>query len=214
MTYSSSSSRQPFLFAAAVLMALAFAIGYAAGTGGVNLGSALSPEGAPAASEDGITVNFSPKGGCTERVVEEIEKAQQVIEMQAYSFTSEPITQALIDAHHRGVKITIVLDKSDLKDNSEQNAAQVAADRIPTYIDAKHSIAHNKIILIDGQTIITGSFNFTNQAEHSNAENLLVIHGRPKLYAGYDANFRLHLGHSEPFSASMAHEPSNERSFR
>jgi phosphatidylserine/phosphatidylglycerophosphate/cardiolipin synthase-like enzyme len=193
-------------------MALAFAIGYAAGSGGVNLGSALSPDSAPAASEDGITVNFSPKGGCTERVVEEIEKAQHVIEMQAYSFTSEPITHALIDAHHRGVKVTIVLDKSDLKEHSD--AGEVAADRIPTYIDSKHSIAHNKIILIDGQTIITGSFNFTNQAEHSNAENLLVIHGRPKLYAGYDTNFRLHLDHSEPFSASMAHEPSSQRNFR
>jgi phosphatidylserine/phosphatidylglycerophosphate/cardiolipin synthase-like enzyme len=207
-----SSSRQPFFLIAVVMMAIAFAIGYMAGSGGVNLLSGLAPAGAPAASEDGITVNFSPKGGCTERVVEELGKAQHEIEMQAYSFTSQPITNALVAAHHRGVKVTIVLDKSDIKEKSE--AAEVAADRIATYIDSKHSIAHNKIILIDGQTIITGSFNFTNQAEHNNAENLVVLHGRPKLYAAYDANFKLHLGHSEPFTADMAREPASSRSFR
>jgi phosphatidylserine/phosphatidylglycerophosphate/cardiolipin synthase-like enzyme len=212
MNRSYSASRQPFFLVAVVMMAIAFAIGYMAGSGGVNLVSGLSPAGAPAASEDGITVNFSPKGGCTERVVEELGKAQHEIEMQAYSFTSQPITNALIAAHHRGVKVTVVLDKSDIKEKSE--AAEVAADRIATYIDSKHSIAHNKIILIDGQTIITGSFNFTNQAEHNNAENLVVLHGRPKLYAAYDSNFKLHLGHSEPFTADMAREPSAPRSFR
>ena len=214
MNRSYPANRQPFFLVAVVMMAIAFAVGYMAGSGGVNLVSGLSPAGAPAASEDGITVNFSPKGGCTERVVEEIGSAQHEIEMQAYSFTSQPITDALIAAHHRGVKVTVVLDKSDIKDSSEPHAAEVAADRIPTYIDSKHSIAHNKIILIDGQTIITGSFNFTNQAEHNNAENLVVLHGRPKLYAAYDTNFKLHLGHSEPFTADMAREPASSRNFR
>ena len=46
---------------------------------------------------------------------------------------------------------------------------------IPTFIDDRHAIAHNKIIIIDGQTVLTGSFNFTKQAEENNAENLLVI---------------------------------------
>ena len=214
MNRSYPANRQPFFLVAIVMMAIAFGVGYMAGSGGVNLISGLSPAGAPAASEDGITVNFSPKGGCTERVVDEIDKAQREIEVQAFGFTLEPISRALIAAHHRGVKVTIVLDKSDIKDSSETHAAEVAQDRIPTYIDAKHAIAHNKIILIDGQTIITGSFNFTNQAERSNAENLLVLHGRPKLYAAYDANFKLHLGHSEPFTADMAREPASSRSLR
>jgi phosphatidylserine/phosphatidylglycerophosphate/cardiolipin synthase-like enzyme len=44
---------------------------------------------------------------------------------------------------------------------------------IPTYIDSKHTIAHNKIMIIDKATVITGSFNFTKAAEEKNAENLL-----------------------------------------
>ncbi|HKD35718.1 MAG TPA: phospholipase D family protein [Pirellulales bacterium] len=211
----SRSNSQPFFIVALIMMAIAFAVGYMAGSGGVNLGPGLSPSGAPAGSEDGISVNFSPHGGCTDRVVAEIGKAQSSIEMQAYSFTSQPITDALVAAHHRGVKVTVVLDEKANDDPKERSEApEIAADKIPTYLDARHSIAHNKIILIDGRTIITGSFNFTKQAERNNAENLLVIEGRPKLAAAYEANFREHLGHSMPFSASTAREPTGSRSFR
>ncbi len=190
----SSGNRQPLFFVAFVLIVLGFAIGYAAGSAGLTGGQLGGPMGGPAATEDGITCFFSPKGGCTSTVVEQVDQAKQSIEVQAYSFTSKEIVAALIDAHHRGVKITIVLDKSNLKEVSGVN--DVYGDKIPTFIDPVHAIAHNKIMLIDGATIITGSFNFTRSAEHSNAENLLVIHNHPKLYAAYDANFHHHL---EPF---------------
>jgi phosphatidylserine/phosphatidylglycerophosphate/cardiolipin synthase-like enzyme len=206
--HSATSSSSP-LYRGLMLAVLAFSAGYAAGAKGLNVGSGLTG-GGPAASEEGVSCYFSPKGGCTEAVVEEIGRAQHEIQMQAYSFTSKDIAGALVDAHRRGVKITVVLDKSLLKEHSPA-ADEVADDSIPTYIDAQHAIAHNKIILIDGQTIITGSFNFTNQAEHSNAENLLVIHGRAKLYAAYAANFEHHLGHSEPYSAKTARESGGAR---
>ena len=186
-----------YLFAAAVLVALAFSIGYAAGTGGLSgMGAA---QALPAAHEDGISCYFSPHGGCTDAIVAEIERAQHEIMVQAYSFTSHPIARALIDAHRRGVKVTIVLDRSELKEHSL--ADEVAGAGIRTFVDSQHKIAHNKIMLIDGRTIITGSFNFTTAAEHSNAENLLILHDRPKLYEAYRQNFEHHLGHSDPYRA-------------
>jgi len=188
-------NRSPYFFAAVVLVVLAFSVGYAAGTGGLSgVGSMAAPA---AAREDGISCYFSPHGGCTDAVVAEIDAAQRELQMQAYSFTSHPIARALIDAHRRGVKVTIVLDKSELKEHSL--ADEVAHAGIPTFVDSQHKIAHNKIILIDGRTIITGSFNFTTAAEHSNAENLLILHDRPQLFAAYQRNFEHHLGHSEPY---------------
>ena len=63
-----------YLFAGAVLVALAFSVGYAAGTGGLSgLGTQSPP---PAAQEDGIFCYFSPHGGCTDAVVSEIDQAQ------------------------------------------------------------------------------------------------------------------------------------------
>ena len=69
---------------------------------------------------------------------------------------------------------------------------------IPVRIDAQHAIAHNKIMVIDGATVITGSFNFTKNAEANNAENLLVIRS-PELAAKYAANWKVHADHSEPY---------------
>jgi phosphatidylserine/phosphatidylglycerophosphate/cardiolipin synthase-like enzyme len=66
----------------------------------------------PAATEEGLAVYFSPKGGCTEAVIDALGKAKQTVMVQAYSFTLAPIAKALVDAHKRGVKVTVVLDKS------------------------------------------------------------------------------------------------------
>jgi phosphatidylserine/phosphatidylglycerophosphate/cardiolipin synthase-like enzyme len=121
-----------------------------------------------------IDVYFSPKGGCTEAVVRELDAAKATVLVQAYSFTSAPIAKALVDAHKRGVVVQVILDKSQ-RTEKYSSADFVQRAGIPTYIDAKHAIAHNKIMVIDGATVITGSFNFTKNAEENNAENLLVM---------------------------------------
>jgi len=65
-------------------------------------------------------------------------------------------------------------------------------------IDGVHAIAHNKVMIIDGQTVITGSFNFTTAAERQNAENLLVVRDHA-LAARYAENWRAHAEHSTPY---------------
>jgi phosphatidylserine/phosphatidylglycerophosphate/cardiolipin synthase-like enzyme len=142
--------------------------------------------------------SISPRSGATEAIVRELGNAKQEILVQAYSFTSSSIAKALVDVHKRGVKVTVVLDRSQ-RSTKYSSADFVNNAGIPTYIDAKHAIAHNKIMIIDQETIITGSFNFTKQAEEKNAENLLVIKGDPGLVKKYLENFDEHLGHSEKY---------------
>ncbi len=144
-----------------------------------------------------IKVAFSPRGGCTEAIVRQLDAAQQSVLVQAYSFTSAPIAQALVQAHKRGVHVEVILDKSQ-RSEKYSSADFVAHAGIPTYIDAEHAIAHNKIMIIDGRVVITGSFNFTKSAEEHNAENLLVIHD-PDLAAKYTANWQAHAAHSERY---------------
>jgi phosphatidylserine/phosphatidylglycerophosphate/cardiolipin synthase-like enzyme len=69
-----------------------------------------------------IEVHFSPKGGCTEAVVKELDAAQSTVLLQAYSFTSVPIAKALVESHKRGVKIQVILDQS-------QRTAKYPADQ-------------------------------------------------------------------------------------
>jgi phosphatidylserine/phosphatidylglycerophosphate/cardiolipin synthase-like enzyme len=130
-------------------------------------------------------------------VVKALDHATNSVLVQAYSFTSAPIAKAIVDAHKRGVKVQVILDKSQ-RTAKYSSADFVAHAGIPTYIDAKHAISHNKIMVIDGYEILTGSFNFTKAAEENNAENLLVIQDAP-LAAKYAENWRNHLSHSESY---------------
>ncbi|MGA2107294.1 MAG: phospholipase D family protein [Syntrophorhabdales bacterium] len=140
------------------------------------------------------SVYFSPDGGATQAIMREIDHATLEVRVQAYSFTSAPIAKALVDAHKRGVSVEVILDKSQ-RTEKYSGATFLANNRIPVYIDSAHTIAHNKIMIIDGQTVVTGSFNFTKAAEERSAENLLVIRSKElaKIYMG---NWERHREHS------------------
>jgi phosphatidylserine/phosphatidylglycerophosphate/cardiolipin synthase-like enzyme len=150
----------------------------------------------------GVQVFFSPKGGATEAVTEALDHATNRILVQAYSFTSAPIARSLVDARRRGVKVAVMLDASQRTEKYSE-ADFLAHNDIRTLIDAEHAIAHNKIIIIDGYAVLTGSFNFTRAAEEHNAENLLVIND-PVLAERYEANWRAHERHSEPYVRGAA----------
>jgi phosphatidylserine/phosphatidylglycerophosphate/cardiolipin synthase-like enzyme len=139
-------------------------------------------------------VFFSPSGGVTAAVVKEIGTSKREILMQAYGFTSQPIATALLDASKRGVKVSVILDRSNLTAVGSM-LPLLAKTPVTVRIDSNHAIAHNKIILIDGSTLLTGSFNFTNAAERSNAENLYIRRHCP-IIAQYLANWHAHEAHS------------------
>ncbi len=142
-------------------------------------------------------VCFSPKGGCTEAIVEALNKSKSTVLVQAYSFTSVPISKALVEAYKRGVKVEVILDKSQ-RTEKYSSATFLLNNGIQPLIDDNHAIAHNKVMVIDGKTVITGSFNFTKAAEESNAENVLIIQDAD-LANKYTQNWNTHKRHSEPY---------------
>lgn len=152
----------------------------------------------PASAPQGVQVYFSPHGGATEAVVNALDHATNSVLVQAYSFTSAPIAKALVDAHRRGVEVHVILDGSQRTEKYSE-ADFLHDNEIPTLIDARHAIAHNKIIIVDDYLLLTGSFNFTKAAEEKNAENLLVIND-PALAKRYFENWHAHESHSEPYA--------------
>ncbi|TLY47143.1 MAG: phospholipase D family protein [Gammaproteobacteria bacterium] len=121
-----------------------------------------------------IQVCFTPGQNCTAEITDVIDGAKQSIFVQAYSFTSAPIAAHLIAAKKRGVKVNVILDKSQ-KTQRYSASRFLVNQHIPCWIDYKPAIAHNKIMIIDEKAVITGSFNFTKAAQNKNAENLLII---------------------------------------
>ena len=156
--------------------------------------TAYMRDGTAAKPNPFIEVYFSPNGGCTDAIVRELNAAKSTVLVQAYWFTSVPIAKALVEAHKRGVKVEVILDLSRAEIDNTQ-ADVLVEGGVPTFIDDKHVTAHNKVVIIDGQVVITGSFNFTEQAEKANAENLMVV--RDKGTADkFTANWKVHRGHS------------------
>ena len=141
---------------------------------------------------------FSPRGGATDAIITSVNNAKKSVLVQAYSFTSEPIADVLIQAHKKGVMVQVILDRS--QQHQKYSCIDIlAAGGVPLLIDASHAIAHSKIMIIDDKFVITGSFNFTKAAEERNAENLLIIHSE-QLANQYIRNWQFHQLHSEPFN--------------
>lgn len=144
-----------------------------------------------------IRAYFTPGHMVENAITEEIGTAKREIRVQAYSFTNPVIVQALADAQVRGVDVMLLLDKSNR--TQKYSAADYASHAgIPTLIDDRHAIAHNKIMIIDGKLVITGSYNFTRAAERSNAENIVIIESGP-IAEKYLQNWQKHQRHSQTY---------------
>ena len=121
-----------------------------------------------------IEVYFSPNGGCQQAVISEIRKATQSIDIAMYYLSSSEIAKALLKAQENGVRIRIVLDQSQEIESASKSGYLVKHGFEIRY-HLGFGLMHNKFAIIDGESLITGSFNWTLTAEERNEENLLII---------------------------------------
>lgn len=140
---------------------------------------------------------FSPPG-CSTAIVADILAAHGSIEVQAYTFTSPTLAAALCAARQRGIDVTVVLDARASRAQACQ-ARHLAAAGCSVLLDSAHATAHNKVLLIDDDTVLTGSYNWTDDAENRNAENVLEVRNMPAVASAYSANFKSHVAHSVPW---------------
>lgn len=150
---------------------------------------------APVAIDGVCNVYFSPRGGVAASLVQFIGSAKGSVRVLAYNLTSGPVSNALIAAHKRGIDVQIVVDRS-VPYSRKSALPELLAAGVPTYIDRKHKIAHNKTIVIDGEWFETGSFNFTDNAELYNGENALICPSKQGAQL-YGADWEKHKLHSE-----------------
>lgn len=141
-----------------------------------------------------MNIYFSPYGGATDAIEAEINKATKNIKVMGYSFSSPVIIEALKTAQKRGAIIEIILDKSQ-KTNTVISSMVTLG--IKVYIDWKHTIMHNKVMIFDDDVVKTGSFNYSVSAEIRNAENIIFIRKNKCVINTYKKEFETHKEHSE-----------------
>jgi phosphatidylserine/phosphatidylglycerophosphate/cardiolipin synthase-like enzyme len=182
-----SASRLPRVLTACVLSVTVLGMMF--------LASVVSPTVQAEPPSNHPKVCFSPEGHCASVILDQIGLAQRSIRVQAYSFTSRDIAEALIAAAQRGVDVAVIVDKSQ---TSERYSVLPLLNEahLSVFIDYCCAIAHNKVLIIDENRLITGSYNFTKAAEAKNAENLLLLDD-PILAKSYLANWDMHRAGAE-----------------
>lgn len=131
---------------------------------------------------------FSPGLDCETQVINLIENAQKTIDVAIYTLTNEPIVEALENAYKRGVQVRILTDRLQAA-NKYAKAVYLHQKGIDIRVHTKHRIEHNKFMVVDGQKMITGSYNWTDSATWKNSENCLVLWEEPKTIERYQKRF-------------------------
>lgn len=135
-------------------------------------------------------IYFPPKDNPTNRIVELIDSAQTELLIQAYNFNISAISEAVSRAHKRGVRVLMLMDKSQIKDSSD--IPGLSKEGLEIWIDHRPPIAHNKVIVIDKKHIVHGSFNYSKLA-HQYAENCMVYIDEPKAASIFTRNIYTRL---------------------
>lgn len=120
-----------------------------------------------------VGLYFSPKGGCAGQVAYWIGRANSSVHVLIYSFTLTNIGDALTQANNRGVDVKVVFEKSQVSQYSQY--FRLANAGLNVRNDTNPDFMHDKVAIIDGYIIITGSFNWSNAAENDNDENMVII---------------------------------------
>lgn len=130
-----------------------------------------------------ISTYFAPENDTISPLLKEITSAKKSIYFLAFSFTHDKLGKAMRDRFKLGVTMGGVFDESGLNAYSEYEPMKKAG--ISVRVDRSSGAMHHKVIIIDEETVITGSYNFSKNAETRNSENLLIIKGNKGIAQAY-----------------------------
>lgn len=152
-------------------------------------------------------VGFSPEGSAARLVGRAIDSAQKTIHLAAYTFTSADVVRRLIAAKRRGVAVAVVVDEQENLRGQGARYARAALNLlseagIPVRTISAYPLHHDKTITIDGDSVQTGSLNYSAAAARRNSENALVIWHCPSLAGAYEAHWQSRWDQGVAYQAS------------
>jgi len=127
---------------------------------------------------DGTPVDtyFSPDDGVQAILTDIINEAQESIYFMMFSFTADPLGDAVRSRAAAGVTVAGVMDNDQVASNVGTEFDPFRQARLDVYLDGNPGQMHHKVMVIDENIVILGSYNFTNSAETKNDESTLVIY--------------------------------------
>ena len=158
---------------------------------GVGLGAALTYHPAPPIPPALYKAEtyFSPNGGIAAHIIKAINNAKSFIDLAIFDLTADDIASSLEQAQKRGVRIRIIADSRQAK-GAYSKIPMLANDQLSLKIThgEGRGIMHNKFAIFDGGRVVSGSYNWTNNAERFNYENAIFITD-PNVITAYQKYF-------------------------
>ena len=173
MTGTSKSRWLVFLIGAVVMIAAAAALRWSRFPG-----------------DSGVEVYFSPGGGAREAVISSIQSATGSVYVAMFYMSSPDIVSALCEAKLRGVEVVAVFDDSQRRSfRYLQYGISMRLHGIPVrYGFPYKGKMHSKFAVIDGSSVLSGSYNWTESAENLNTEDMTIMRS-PATAALYEEQF-------------------------
>ena len=151
-----------------------------------------------------VQVAFTPWDNAEGLIVEGIRSARHQILVQAFSFTSRTLANALTAAKRRGVDVQVIADREQTVSGESSRIPDLVLAGIPVMLEVRYQSAHNKVMVVDagtaGALVITGSYNWTYAAQYKNAENVLILRHNADVVNAYAANWRRHYAEALPYA--------------
>ncbi|RFP66825.1 hypothetical protein D0N36_01690 [Hymenobacter lapidiphilus] len=152
------------------------------------LAPAARPAAFPAAaSTEAARVYFSPHDDCVAAIQGFIRQARQTLDVCVFTVADNRLSDELVAAHQRGVRVRLLTDNEKLFDRGSDVRALHSAG-LAVHVDESRNHMHHKFALADNSRVLTGSYNWTRSAAELNLENLLISHDQT-LIAAYAAEF-------------------------
>jgi phosphatidylserine/phosphatidylglycerophosphate/cardiolipin synthase-like enzyme len=133
------------------------------------------------------SAHFSPGDDCRRKLLDLCIGARQTLDISVFTISDNRLTDAIIAAHRRGIRVRIISDNDKAQDEGSDLDLLIAQGIDVRTDNAPHHM-HHKFALIDGHTLVNGSFNWTRSASDYNQENILVTN-EPLLVAAYTEEF-------------------------
>ncbi len=129
---------------------------------------------------DGSVVEnyFSTHDRIADRVTAKIGAAQRSVHFLAFSFTHDGLGQAMLARASAGAEVKGVFERTQASGGYSEYQRFRAAPGVEVYLDANPRNMHHKVIILDGETTVAGSFNFSDGADRQNDENVVIIRNR------------------------------------
>ncbi len=130
---------------------------------------------------------FSPGSSCIDRIVSLFNAAEESVDICVFTISCDVISDAIIAAHKRGVKIRVISD-DDKADDLGSDIARFIGKKIKVKTDDSPSHMHHKFAIFDQRILLNGSFNWTRSATMNNNENI-VVDTNPALVQAFQQEF-------------------------